>query len=69
MSEASRRSELNTSFHLLASSWDTDLVDEIGKAMGAEAREYGVDILLMPGTNLHCDPRGGASIKHYTANN
>ena len=31
---------------MLASTWNTDLVEEVGKAMGNEALEYGLDVIL-----------------------
>ena len=50
----------------LAATWNTNLVENIGKAFGNELLEYDYDLVLMPALNIHRDPNGGRSFEYYS---
>ncbi|MHA6510919.1 glycoside hydrolase family 3 C-terminal domain-containing protein [Tessaracoccus sp. Z1128] len=50
----------------VACSWDVDLADEVGHALGREARALDVDVLLGPGLNLKRSPLGGRNFEYFS---
>jgi len=51
---------------VMASMWNAALVQDLTTAMGNEVLEYGVDILLAPGMNLHRNPLCGRNFEYFS---
>lgn len=50
----------------LANSWNPDLVEKVGAALGAEASSLGVNMVLGPGLNIKRNPLCGRNFEYYS---
>ena len=51
---------------MLAQTWDPAAIEEAGDIVGAEMEEFGVDLWLAPGMNIHRNPLCGRNFEYYS---
>jgi len=50
----------------IASTWNIDLVKEMGEVLGDEAKYFGINLLLGPAINIHRNPLCGRNFEYYS---
>jgi beta-glucosidase len=50
----------------LASTWNTELLHQVGAALGRESQAHGVQVLLGPGINMKRSPLGGRNFEYFS---
>lgn len=51
---------------LLAQTWNEDLIQEVGNAVGEEMERFKVTLWLAPGMNIHRNPLCGRNFEYYS---
>lgn len=51
---------------VMAQSWNLELMENIGRAVGQEMLEIGVSVWLAPGLNIHRNPLCGRNFEYYS---
>ena len=51
---------------LLASTWNTDLIEQVGKAGAEEVKENNIAVWLTPAVNIHRNPYCGRNFEYYS---
>ena len=51
---------------MLAQTWDLDAIEEAGDIVGGEMEEFGCDLWLAPGMNIHRNPLCGRNFEYYS---
>lgn len=51
---------------VLASTFDRDLAEQVGRVIGEEARAFDVDVILAPAFNLHRHPLNGRHPEYFS---
>ena len=61
--------ETTTTFYpcatMQASTWNVELIEQLGAAMGNEARHFGMSLWQAPGMNIHRNPMGGRNFEYF----
>ena len=64
--ESAARATCIPSGCMIASTWNPAIFDGVFDAFAEEAADYGVDVILAPGVNLHRYPLCGRSFEYYS---
>src|SRR5207247_7158781 len=51
---------------LLAATWNTGLIERVGRALAQEAKTKGARVLLAPTVNIHRSPLGGRNFESFS---